>query len=159
MVKNYIVASVLLGSMLAGHAHAVTAPHATLRKLQDVLLPTYLQDCWQTDSCYDGYYDPNDLNGLDYYVDDFYADDDFEGKWVSTDEYHDTYSSVDPQDRGDCWFKDGYCFDGYYDANDPLGLDYYVDDWYVDDDFEGKWVSTDEYNDYYAWYHPEEYVG
>jgi len=34
MVKNYIVASVLLGSMLAGHAHAVTAPHATLRKLQ-----------------------------------------------------------------------------------------------------------------------------
>ena len=35
MVKKYIVvASVLLGSMLAGHAHAVTAPHATLRKLQ-----------------------------------------------------------------------------------------------------------------------------
>merc|ERR1712157_605302 len=35
MVKNYIVvASVLLGSMLAVHAHAVTAPHATLRKLQ-----------------------------------------------------------------------------------------------------------------------------
>merc|ERR1711971_304283 len=34
MVKNYIVvASVLLGSMLAGHAHAVTAPHATKRKL------------------------------------------------------------------------------------------------------------------------------
>merc|ERR1712224_726590 len=35
MVKKYIVvASVLLGSMLAGHAHAGTAPHATLRKLQ-----------------------------------------------------------------------------------------------------------------------------
>merc|ERR1712072_1140642 len=34
MVKHYIVASVLLGSMLAGHAHAVTAPHAGLRKLQ-----------------------------------------------------------------------------------------------------------------------------
>merc|ERR1712224_1078836 len=35
MVKNYIVvASILPGSMLAGHAHAVTAPHATLRKLQ-----------------------------------------------------------------------------------------------------------------------------
>merc|ERR1711937_428510 len=35
MVKRYIlVASVLLGSMLAGHAHAVTAPHAGLRKLQ-----------------------------------------------------------------------------------------------------------------------------
>ena len=39
------------------------------------------------------------------------------------------------------------------------GQDYYVNDWYVDDDFEGKWVSTDGYNDYYAWYHPEEYVG
>ena len=138
------MASLLIGGMLAGNAHA---------------LNPQMPDCWQTDSCYDGYYDPNDLNGLDYYVDDFYADDDFEGKWVSTDEYHDTYSSVDPQDRGDCWFKDGYCFDGYYDANDPYGQDYYVDDWYVDDDFEGKWVSTDEYNDYYAWYHPEEYVG
>merc|ERR1711977_421718 len=34
MVKHYIiVASVLLGSMLAGHAHAATAPHAG-RKLQ-----------------------------------------------------------------------------------------------------------------------------
>jgi len=149
MVKNYIVASVLLGSMLAGHAHAVTAPESTSLSTSTLIF---------TDA-YDGYYHPNDLNGLDYYVDDFYADDDFEGKWVSTDEYHDTYSSVDPQDRGDCWFKDGYCFDGYYDANDPYGQDYYVDDCYVDDDFEGKWVSTDEYNDYYAWYHPEEYVG
>ena len=31
-MKFYIVASVLLGSMLAGHAHAVTFPHATLQQ-------------------------------------------------------------------------------------------------------------------------------
>merc|ERR1711977_276915 len=39
MVKHYIiVASVLLGSMLAGHAHAATAPHAG-RKLQQCSPP------------------------------------------------------------------------------------------------------------------------
>merc|ERR1711977_48284 len=139
MMKNYVMASLLLGSMLAGHAHAQGG-------------------CWETDSCYDGYYDPYDLNGQDYYVNDWYVDYDYDGKWVSTDEYYDTYSAHDPQDYADCYVR-GTCYDGYYDYNDPNGLDYYVDDWYVDDDFEGYWVSTDAYNDYYGRVHPENYVG
>merc|ERR1712072_49975 len=55
MVKHYIVASVLLGSMLAGHAHAVTAPDAGLRKLQQ-----------------DNYGDQYDPYGVDT-DDDYYA--------------------------------------------------------------------------------------
>merc|ERR1712072_1194722 len=70
MVKHYIiVASVLLGSMLAGHAHAVTAPRdAGLRKLQQ-----------------DNYGDQYDPYGVDY-DDDYYA---------SNDGYFYRYPSVD----------------------------------------------------------------
>jgi len=136
MMIPIVVASLLLGSMLAGHAQA--------------------QGCWETDSCYDGYYDPNDLNGQDYYVNDYYVDDDFEGKWVSIDAYDDYYAYVDPEDYVDCYVQ-GTCYDGYYDPNDPNGLDYYVEDLYVDDDFEGYWVSDDDYADYYAGFTPEEY--
>jgi len=133
MKSTYIVvASAVLGSMLAGHAHA-----------QD--------PCWQTGTCYDGYYDPNDPNGYDYYVDHL------DGKWVSTEDYNDYYAGVDPEEYAglthfDCW-ETGTCYDGYFDANDPYGLDYYVDH------LDGKWVSTDDYNDYYAGVDPEEYAG
>merc|ERR1711977_110967 len=77
MVKHYIVASVLLGSMLAGHAHAVTAPHdAGLRKLQ--------QDYYSSNDGYfyaypdsydDDYGDQYDAYGVDY-DDDYYASND-----------------------------------------------------------------------------------
>merc|ERR1712057_78334 len=112
-------------------------------------------DCWETGTCYDGYFDSDDPNGHDYYVDHL------GGKWVSTDDYHDTYAGVDPEDYVDtrsCW-ETGTCYDGYFDPNDPNGLDYYVDDYYVDGDYYGKWVSTDEYNDIYAEVDPEEYAG
>merc|ERR1712144_17275 len=67
MVKHYIVASVLLGSMLAGHAHAVTAPHdAGLRKLQLAGYPA---------SGGDTYGDQYDPYGVDY-DDDYYAPND-----------------------------------------------------------------------------------
>merc|ERR1711977_371411 len=67
MVKHYIVASVLLGSMLAGHAHAVTAPHdAGLRKLQLAGYPA---------SGGDTYGDQYDPYGVDY-DDDYYASND-----------------------------------------------------------------------------------
>merc|ERR1712188_220776 len=69
MVKHYIVASVLLGSMLVGHAHAVTAPRdAGLRKLQQ-----------------DNYGDWYDPYGVD-------TDDDY---YASNDGYFYRYPSVD----------------------------------------------------------------
>merc|ERR1712124_192405 len=78
MVKHYIVASVLLGSMLAGHAHAVTAPHdAGLRKLQqDNYGDQYDPYGVDTD---DDYYSSNDGYFYAYpdsYDDDYYASND-----------------------------------------------------------------------------------
>merc|ERR1711977_799605 len=66
MVKHYIVASVLLGSMLAGHAHAVTAPDAGLRKLQLAGYPA---------SGGDTYGDQYDPYGVDT-DDDYYSSND-----------------------------------------------------------------------------------
>merc|ERR1712224_888117 len=88
VMKSYIlVASVALGSMLAGQAQAAFGP---------IDLPCYHSE--SDVACYDGYYDPEDLNGQDYYVDDWYQTFDFDGKWVSEDDYYDTYARYDPEE-------------------------------------------------------------
>merc|ERR1711977_157395 len=93
MVKHYIVASVLLGSMLAGHAHAVTAPHdAGLRKLQQ-----------------DNYGDQFDPYGVD-------TDDDY---YSSNDGYFYAYPDSYDDDYGDQYDAYGVDYDDdYYASND-----------------------------------------
>merc|ERR1739848_976110 len=105
MVKHYIVASVLLGSMLAGHAHAVTAPHdAGLRKLQQ-----------------DNYGDQYDPYGVD-------TDDDY---YSSNDGYFYAYPDSYDDDYGDQYDAYGVDYDDdYYASNDgyfyryPIGAGY-----------------------------------
>merc|ERR1712188_164430 len=109
MVKHYIVASVLLGSMLAGHAHAVTAPHdAGLRKLLD-------QE--------DGYGDQYDPYGVD-------TDDDY---YSSNDGYFYAYPDSYDDDYGDQYDAYGVDYDDdYYASNDgyfyryPIGAGYEI---------------------------------
>jgi len=102
-MKSYIlVASVALGSMLAGQAQALGGDLLDPIDSIDLGLDTYeVPRCYDPDSytaCYDGYYDPEDLNGQDYYVDDWYQTFDFDGKWVSEDDYYDTYAWYDPEE-------------------------------------------------------------
>jgi len=107
MVKHYIVASVLLGSMLAGHAHAVTAPHdAGLRKLQQ-----------------DNYGDQYDPYGVD-------TDDDY---YSSNDGYFYAYPDSYDDDYGDQYDAYGVDYDDdYYASNDgyfyryPIGAGYEI---------------------------------
>merc|ERR1711977_468571 len=107
MVKHYIVASVLLGSMLAGHAHAVTAPHdAGLRKLQQ-----------------DNYGDQFDPYGVD-------TDDDY---YSSNDGYFYAYPDSYDDDYGDQYDAYGVDYDDdYYASNDgyfyryPIGAGYEI---------------------------------
>merc|ERR1739848_462902 len=95
MVKHYIVASVLLGSMLAGHAHAVTAPHdAGLRKLQQ-----------------DNYGDQYDPYGVD-------TDDDY---YSSNDGYFYAYPDSYDDDYGDQYEGYGEDWDDdYYHAGNNI---------------------------------------
>merc|ERR1712224_806429 len=83
MMKSYIlVASVALGSMLAGQAQAQGGDLLDHIDSIDLGLDTYeVPRCYDPDSytaCTDGYYDPEDLNGQDYY--DTYA-------WYDPEEY------------------------------------------------------------------------
>merc|ERR1712224_865431 len=106
MVKHYIVASVLLGSMLAGHAHAVAAPDAGLRKLQQ-----------------DNYGDQYDPYGVD-------TDDDY---YSSNDGYFYAYPDSYDDDYGDQYDAYGVDYDDdYYASNDgyfyryPIGAGYEI---------------------------------
>jgi len=104
MAKLYIiVASVLLGSMFAGHAHAVTAPHdAGLRKLlQDNYGDWYDPYGVDTDDDYyasnDGYFYAYPANGGDTYGDQYdpYGVDYDDDYYASNDGYFYRYPSVD----------------------------------------------------------------
>merc|ERR1712188_265132 len=103
MVKHYIVASVLLGSMLVGHAHAVTAPRdAGLRKLQqDNYGDWYDPYGVGTDDDYyasnDGYFYAYPANGGDTYGDQYdpYGVDYDDDYYASNDGYFYRYPSVD----------------------------------------------------------------
>jgi len=146
MKSTYIVvASAVLGSMLAGHAHAQGCWETdSCFPMNDGYVIAYddyyayvdpedyasltLPFCWETGTCYDGYYDPI---GQVFYVDHL------GGKWVSTDEYNDIYAGVDPEEyaeepTGD-QVADAYyygCCYAYMDCGESVDCDSQpVQDW------------------------------
>jgi hypothetical protein len=101
MVKHYILASILFSSMLAGHTHAVTAPHDSLRKLQ-------LNGYPATEDNYGDWYDPYGVDTDD----DYYS--------TGTDGYFNRYpDSYDDDYGGDQYDAYGVDYDDdYYASND-----------------------------------------